>query len=413
MIFHHLLFSLLIGSQVTEGYHHHSLRAVPATRRRLIPKWPYAFLVSHVGFDSGKDWCITAKHGVTDGSDVGFDLCDFDQAPPSQLFMLDDVGKIHTKVDEKQCLAVDQGSRTDLGGARIKFFACDEPTATFNTFEHNRNTTVLRVHDDRDCCIKQTGNDAQTTDTLRTEICEEDNPCFIYDYVEQNCEIGGFLNNDVKCCKDTDCTTNVELCQNYTCVCSTDIPGVDCCQDSDCPQDYACTSSYVREFGYKGASSCNAECCEDQDCPTGFTCEDNTCLTPATFLVSTINNQSYCISANRGVDEGVEVGSELCDFTNKPSKQLWHQDVHNKFHSDLNLDRCMVVGGGPNVDTGFIIQMTQCKVDMFVHNSETNHIHLEQDPAYCLTSMQEEYGMVCGKPCVAGDETFTIAMKPV
>eukprot|EP00544_Gedaniella_sp_CCMP2646_P009616 CAMPEP_0202489620 /NCGR_PEP_ID=MMETSP1361-20130828/7293_1 /ASSEMBLY_ACC=CAM_ASM_000849 /TAXON_ID=210615 /ORGANISM="Staurosira complex sp., Strain CCMP2646" /LENGTH=170 /DNA_ID=CAMNT_0049119391 /DNA_START=67 /DNA_END=575 /DNA_ORIENTATION=+ len=126
MILHHLLFSLLLGSQVTQGYHHRSLRAVQATRR-LIPKWPYAFLVSHVSFDSGKDWCITAKHGVTDGSDVGFDLCDFDQAPPSQLFMLDDVGKIHTKVDEKQCLVVDQGSRTDLGGARIKFSACDEP----------------------------------------------------------------------------------------------------------------------------------------------------------------------------------------------------------------------------------------------------------------------------------------------
>jgi hypothetical protein len=77
--------------------------------------------------------------------------------------------------------------------------------------------------------------------------------------------------------------------------------------------------TFVSLLGYK-ASSCNAECCEDQNCPTGFTCEDNTCLTPATFLVSTINSQSYCISANRGVDEGVEVGLELCNFTYKPSK---------------------------------------------------------------------------------------------
>lgn len=45
------------------------------------------------------DWCFDAKSGVRDGSDLGLDKCIFPNPPDTQLFMIDDVGKIHNRVD--------------------------------------------------------------------------------------------------------------------------------------------------------------------------------------------------------------------------------------------------------------------------------------------------------------------------
>lgn len=74
----HLLFSILYALLLaTRVRGHHSFRAVEARHLAELPDWPYAFLVSHVGFEDGQDWCITARQGTTDGSNAGFDLCDF------------------------------------------------------------------------------------------------------------------------------------------------------------------------------------------------------------------------------------------------------------------------------------------------------------------------------------------------
>lgn len=390
--------------------HHTNLRAIPisaTSRRRLIPKWPYAFLVSHIEKSNNQDWCITAKYGVTDGSNVGLDRCDFQNAPQSQLLLLDDIGKIHCKLDPTQCLVVDQGSRTDLGGARVKFCACDEVDADYTTFEHNRSTDVIRVHDDPKCCIKPTGNGADVTDTMRTELCNETNSCFIYDYVEHNCEKARW--NDVECCNDADCNADADttICKNYTCVCRHQ-----CCKNTDCAIDEVCTSNHTCIVGDTSRTDdCTGECCKNDDCPTGYTCEANVCMTPAFFLASTIDYQDWCVAVNRGVDEFADVGSERCDFVSEPRSQLWHEDTHHKIRSDMDVTRCMLVGEGTNIFSGLYIKIASCNVNTFLYNSETKRIHLGEDVAYCLTSNQDVTdGMVCGKPCDYGD-SFGFTMK--
>lgn len=415
MRFKPILLLLIMMVQVTA--HHSSLRAIPAAaqkqRRRLIPIWPYAFLVSHVGFTNNQSWCITAKHGTTDGSDVGFDLCHFSSVQDNQLFLLDGDGKMHSKLDPTQCLVVDEGSRTTLGGARVKFCACNEPGATYNTFEHNRDTDVIRVKDDPDCCIKQTGNGPDASDTIRTEMCDETNACFIYDYVEYNC-VADARWNDVDCCDNDDCTST-EICKDYSCRCSTSLPGVDCCNDADCPSGFCDLNSNLCTYvapTLPPLPSWPRECMTDADCPTDYDCEEYVCMKPAIFLASEINNQDYCVSANRGIGEFQQVGSEPCDFTNKPLDQLWHEDLHHKIRSDLDKKRCLIVGEGTNIFTGVQIHIASCNINTFLYDSTTDRLHLGEDQAYCLTSMQGGDGMLCGKPCSTADESFKFIMQP-
>ena len=406
-----ILLALGYASLIAKALAYHSFRAVPAQRRLALKDWPYAFLVSHVGKLDGQDWCFTAKNGVSDNSNVGFDLCDFQGAPDMQLFLLDENGKMHSKLNPNQCLVVDQGTSISGGHSRIKFCSCDE-SVVYNTFLHDRETDVIRVGMAPSYCLKQTGNGPDRTDSIRTETCDEKNPCFIYDYVEHECSTSLA---DVDCCDTTDCGRS-EICKDYACECSTTREGVDCCTDEDCSGGLICSNHDCVTPDID--SRCNLgnfgiDCCSNADCPTGYDCEANTCIKPAVFLVSTIDNQDWCISANRGIGEFEDVGSELCDFSNAPPRQLWHFDTNHMIRSDIDLNRCMIVGPGTDIFMGLHIHMASCKLAMFAYDDVTDHLHLGEDPAYCVTSSQAEVGgRICGKPCVEGDN-FEFTMRPV
>lgn len=406
-----IIYALLIVGRV------HGFKNTFRGVRNAVPNWPYAFLVSHAGFADGQDWCITAKNGVTDGSNAGFDLCDFTNAPDTQLFLMDADGKIHSKLDNTQCFVIDDGTSINEGHSRVKFCACDEDVI-YTTFLHNRGTAPIRVKHSPSFCVKQNGPRIQDTDALRTTTCGDD-PCFIFDYQEHNCRIGV---GDVDCCEDTDCSAT-EICEDYDCLCSTDISGVQCCDNDDCSSGQICSNNAcIAEAPTNppptDSTSCNTshfatECCSNADCDDDYECISETCVTPAFFLINTIGDVDYCMTANRGVGEFAEVGSQQCRFRSKPRRQLWHGDSHNRIRSDVDVNRCLIVGEGQDIYSGLGIHMASCKINQFLYNPDSDHLHLAEDLSYCLMSNQDTTeGSICGKPCIDQDN-FEFAMLTI
>jgi len=174
-----------------------------------LPDWPYAFFVTRANLF--QNWCIDARDGVSNGADLGLLPCDFTNAPDDQLFLLDGEGKIHSKVDPNKCFAVDKD--TVQGGARIKFLDCNAPV-THNTFMHNKTIDLISVKEDSTFCLKQTGNDPDRTDTIRTEPCDSSISSFVYLYNDADCSTTDYA--DVDCCDDNDCPQG-ETCQTYEC----------------------------------------------------------------------------------------------------------------------------------------------------------------------------------------------------
>lgn len=399
---------------IVDNVHAHSFRAIPAdataARRSLqlgpIQKeWPYAFFVSY--FEEGDAWCITAKNGFSNGDPLGFDLCDFDNPQDDQLFLLNEDGKIHTKLDPFKCFTVEDGEEELRDGhSYLRFGSCLD-IVKYNTFTHNRGDTgMLRVQNDSKFCIKQTGNGPDRTDSLRTFVCDEaDHLGMFFDYREYKCST---RLADVDCCDDSDCSGGA-ACENYECTgCSSD---VDCCTDDDCPNDGEICQENVcvadsRAPTQPPLSRCNTdtfgvECCADADCPNDFNCESNTCVSPAFFLVSDYEeNQDWCASASNGLFVFAEVAFEPCKFRFPTGAQLWHRDTLGRFRSNLDLTRCMTVDIEKNIFSGLGIHMASCMLNLFRYDNDTDQIHLGEDVDYCLTSSNEDVeGRMSGKPC--------------
>ena len=151
-----------------------SFRAVPAesaARRQVVVEFPYAFLVSDVRND--QDWCINATNGVANERDLGIAPCEFDKAPDYQLFLLNDDNMIHSKVNDNFCFVIEDDDIRD-GHSRLQFGSCNRRLA-FNKFLLNRDEmSMLRLENSPSHCIKQTGNGPDTTDSLRTFFCDDD-----------------------------------------------------------------------------------------------------------------------------------------------------------------------------------------------------------------------------------------------
>jgi hypothetical protein len=404
-----MLFRALLAFITVVAVHgHHSFRAAPV-RSFPLPDWPFTFLVSHAS--ENEDWCITANQGVTDGAGLGLNVCDFDNAPDRQLFLLDADGKMHSKVDPTQCLVVEQGTEAVSDGARIKFLRCDAQVS-FNTFVHNRTTDKIRVAQDSTYCLKQTGNAPQDTDTIRAYPCDENDSGFSFDYRHYACKRNGF--EDVECCHSDDCP-DTGICYNYSC-CSTDLPGFDCCVDADCSEDETCNGHVCVDV--PRTSDCDTDnigidCCNNDDCLEDYDCISNACVSEPFFLISTSedDDEDWCVSATNGVDDFVQVGLERCMFRNTPARQLWRRDAENKYHSNANLSRCMLVGPKISRFSGLQILMASCQLNMFVHDSDTGQVQLATDPNYCLTSQEEALeSKARGKLC-KNDDRFQFTVR--
>lgn len=126
-----------------------------------------AFLVSNIRED--EDWCITATNGVSDGSNLGFRLCDFNGAPSNQLWKLDQ-GKIYSAVDPAQCMIVNYGGSV-FDGVRVRMAICTTDTI-INQFTHNGATDQLRSTSNRGYCLTNRGVTPNDSDTIHMKPCE-------------------------------------------------------------------------------------------------------------------------------------------------------------------------------------------------------------------------------------------------
>lgn len=308
-------------------------------------------------------------------------------------------------MDSNQCFVIDDGTKAlSKGHSRLKFLECDAQVLHM-TFTHDRSDNdKIAVKDSPSFCLKQKGNGPDTTDSFRTFLCDDPHDAGItFDYKEQSCSTNL---SGVDCCENSDCGTT-ERCQDYSCVgasCSTSTPGIECCTDSDCAPGATCTDDNTCEISTGSPiGTCDildAECCfEDDDCPVDYDCNTNTCVKPAVFLVSTISGQDFCMTAYDGVGDYVKVGSELCDFVNNPASQLWHRDPLNKIHSNLDIGYCVIVGPGQKRG-GLNVNLAPCKANVFLYDDSTDQLKLGQDTTYCLESNQNNIGgRMSGREC--------------
>lgn len=306
----------------------------PAPRVPGLPDWPYAFLVSQV--DVFEDWCLDAKNGVTDGSDLGLHPCDFSNSPDSQLFIIDEDGKIHSKVNPFQCLAVGNGSNNVSGGARIKFLSCSA-NVLYNTFDHDKSTDLITVAKDSLYCLRQTGNGADESDTIRAELCDPTNFGFLFDY------------------DDFDCSSST-----YT--------DVDCCDDNECSGTDTCGSNYK--------CSTPSEDVVDPD-PN----------VPDWPFARIISHGSWCLDAKNGVASGSDVGLKRCIFPNPPDRQLFMIDKQGKIHTKVDTSKCLAVDGS-NIRGGARIKFFDCDAsdvsNTFEHDKTIEKISIAQDSTFCF-----------------------------
>lgn len=440
-----LLVLLLLLTGVTEAKRR-SFRTVSAARNGIID-WPYSFLVIR-NFE-GNDWCLTANAGVASGTNLGLNPCDFRNAPSSQLFLLDNVGKIHSKVNPLQCFVV---SSTPSQNSRIQFQPCDARNdgMRYNTFLHEKETGMIRVLESSEYCLTPTGNGPDKTDSIRTNKCSENKAGMVYDVVPYQCNPRNFEN--VECCTSSDCPRGSGGCRaDYKCFCNTDLPGIECCgaddcnsgetcldntcfgtappncninlagieccKDRDCPRDFSCdTEDNVCRKEREprcNLNNANIECCEDDDCPRDFSCDSNTCLSDPFFLMQD-DDSNACVSAVNGVEtDFATVGLERCKFRNTPARQLWRRDVQDKFHSSLDLEKCMLVGEYSSLKDELQIHIASCKVNMFLYSPQTGRVRLGADSDYCLGSGEEDETNAVGKQCKRVDNTqdFVVEFK--
>lgn len=310
-------------------------------------------------------------------------------------------------MDLTQCIVIDDGTTPiNRGHSRARFLDCDATGVQHITFTHNRVTDFLRVTDSPSFCLKQQGNAPQSSDPILAFTCDANDQDFVFTYLDYRCSTSL---GDVSCCDNVDCSAN-EICENYACVvpCSTLQSGVQCCVDSDCGENQFCANNVC--IAQSPSAPCSTsdfgvDCCVDADCPVGGqTCnlDSNTCLTQPFFIVNTINNQDFCVSANRGLGDFVQVGSELCEFDTQPARQLWLYGADDKIHSNINKNHCLISGPGADVTGGIIHHITSCRANLYAFEQNTNAIRLGQDLTKCLKSNQDgSGGSITGVICAA------------
>lgn len=358
------------------GSHHHH---IPSLRRGLqanvIPKFPYARLVSHVDKENGNDWCLVPK-GT---NDLGILPCSNSVTPPDkELFLMDREGKIRSKLDDTLCLAVGNGIDPVRGGARLKFLSCTAPNIRFNTYNHDRSSAApIRVRGAETYCLTQTGADAHTTDTIRTELCDVNEPGFIFDYDEVGCDERAF--DDVDCCDDGPCTAlqpQGQTCQNYECI----------------PE-------------------------QAPPIPPGYG-----------FLVSQVSTEeAWCITQKEGTENGKNLGILPCDFVNELDSQLFRLDEDGKMHNLADPSQCLTVRTDGNIFTqgdiggGDRIQFLECDSSAlftFAHNETlaTDTISVVEDSTFCLThtgNSVQTTDTIRAEPCEAENPSFQFEFRPV
>lgn len=283
---------------------------------------------------------------------------------------MDREGKIRNKLDDSLCLTVGNGIRQVRGGARVKFVSC-AANVQFNTFEHDRSSAdMIRVKEAPSYCLKQTGNGADRTDTIRTELCDISNPDFLFDYDDSGCDVD--LSVDVNCCNDDICNQD-QICVNYE-----------------------CEGLLIPPPGYQ-------------------------------FLVSQASaEEEWCIAEKEGTEDGKNLGILPCDFEAKLDSQLFRLQS-GKINNRADDLQCLTVKTGGNIFTqgairgGDRIQFLDCDssaVFTFAHDETlaTDTISLGEDPTFCLTqtgSSAQATDTIRAEPCVAENPSFQFEFRPV
>jgi len=123
----------------------------------------FFFVVSQIR--ENEDWCLTAVEGTKEFGSLGFQRCDFENAPDTQVWQRIGDSKFHSRQDFDLCMAVGYGT-TVFDGVRLRLASCDLDLTMFNFDGGYIKPTAYT-----DFCITNQGNSPDSSDTIHSKPC--------------------------------------------------------------------------------------------------------------------------------------------------------------------------------------------------------------------------------------------------
>jgi hypothetical protein len=110
------------------------------------------------------------------------------------------------------------------------------------------------------------------------------------------------------------------------------------------------------------------------------------------WIVSFISEeQAWCITAAEGTEEFGNLKLQPCDFSGTAKNQLWYipyesAELELQIRSALDDSMCITVNHGNNIFEGVRARLSDCENGLTTFYGPEGHIHVADDPSYCLTN---------------------------